>query len=513
MLKVEAAMPRRPIGRRGKVWGIKTDPDLILPTLASKHQESSEAIRRAYGSLDSVTYKIAPVLDRYGILANVRTLYRSYAEELWRLKKTYSGKTLESSANVIATKYKNYGCDGDALKDVARILGLSVEFMGLPAGVTNHNLLSTLHPDTLPANVVAGDLIIGNITPKWSRLPIGDELYILKVISGLPCWGQVFWDEIPDKPTTFPPEGHKANHENTGSDEISVQGLSGLLADAQTPLVHNQARSTITDFFDAPFWGSIPDKPSSFPPSTHASTHENTGSDEISVSGLSGLLADAQTPLAHKTTHQDTGTDEISVSGLSGLLADKQTPLGHQLDNSTYHTVSGLTTGHVLTALGASSFGFASPIWILAETLSPSGVNTISSSVFSAHSCWMLIFDLVISGGAETLGLRLNGDAGANYTARYISALAILNTGALTWLRIAESTIASGSVLGCLVVKGKSTGEPIVISGHSAPSVSSGTSFVNGYYSVAANINRFTFLSAITGRNFSGKIKIYYMDY
>lgn len=59
-------------------------------------------------------------------------------------------------------------------------------------------------------------------------------------------------------------------------------------------------------------------------PTAHKSSHENAGSDEISVTGLSGLLGDAQTPLAHKTSHQDTGTDEISVAGLSGTLADDQ---------------------------------------------------------------------------------------------------------------------------------------------------------------------------------------------
>ena len=59
----------------------------------------------------------------------------------------------------------------------------------------------------------------------------------------------------------------------------------------------------------------------------HATSHQNGGSDEINVTGLSGLLADGQTPLAHKTSHQDGGSDEISVAGLSGLLADPQTAL------------------------------------------------------------------------------------------------------------------------------------------------------------------------------------------
>lgn len=56
----------------------------------------------------------------------------------------------------------------------------------------------------------------------------------------------------------------------------------------------------------------------------HAATHENGGGDEISVLGLSGLLADGQTPLAHAASHQNGGADEISVLGLSGLLADNQ---------------------------------------------------------------------------------------------------------------------------------------------------------------------------------------------
>ena len=70
-------------------------------------------------------------------------------------------------------------------------------------------------------------------------------------------------------------------------------------------------------------------------PTAHAATHENGGADEISVLGLSGLLADGQTPLAHKTSHENGGADEISVAGLSGLLADGQTPLGHNTSHQS----------------------------------------------------------------------------------------------------------------------------------------------------------------------------------
>lgn len=95
---------------------------------------------------------------------------------------------------------------------------------------------------------------------------------------------------------------------------------------------------------------------------THATNHENGGSDEINVAGLSGLLADPQTPTAHASTHENGGSDEINVDGLSGLLADAQTPRAHQashtnggVDELTVEnlgTVS-LTTTHVLSPDGA----------------------------------------------------------------------------------------------------------------------------------------------------------------
>jgi hypothetical protein len=122
-------------------------------------------------------------------------------------------------------------------------------------------------------------------------------------------------DWVSQSPATtgyvFPPSDHHTRHENAGDDEISVLGLSGLLADGQTPL-------------------------------SHKTSHENGGTDEISVLGLSGLLADSQTPLAHRATHQFGGGDALNLAGLSGLLATPQTPAFHYQAASSV-TLSGLT--------------------------------------------------------------------------------------------------------------------------------------------------------------------------
>lgn len=88
----------------------------------------------------------------------------------------------------------------------------------------------------------------------------------------------------------------------------------------------------------------------------HVARHENGGLDEISVTGLSGLLADDQhvldaevlavaAPLIHASRHQDTGADEINLDGLIGSPYLKSPwvdirALGAKIDGSTDDTAA-----------------------------------------------------------------------------------------------------------------------------------------------------------------------------
>lgn len=78
------------------------------------------------------------------------------------------------------------------------------------------------------------------------------------------------------------------------------------------------------------------------------------------------------TPDAHHLTHEDGGSDEINVEGLSGVLADPQTPIAHALV-SGYHTASGLSIGETIRATGPSTF-----IW---SKLQYSDINGAPQSV------------------------------------------------------------------------------------------------------------------------------------
>lgn len=103
----------------------------------------------------------------------------------------------------------------------------------------------------------------------------------------------------------------------------------------------------------------------------HATTHEDGGPDEINVAGLSGLLAEPQTPVAHASSHENGGPDEIDVSGLSGLLADAQTPLGH---------------GATHLPLGSDALATVTAVTIDADTPNAVGVANAFSRADHTHS-------------------------------------------------------------------------------------------------------------------------------
>jgi hypothetical protein len=54
--------------------------------------------------------------------------------------------------------------------------------------------LSAAHGDTLAAAVVAGDVLIGNATPKWARLAKGSQYAVLGMGAALPAWSSYLLD-------------------------------------------------------------------------------------------------------------------------------------------------------------------------------------------------------------------------------------------------------------------------------------------------------------------------------
>ncbi len=130
------------------------------------------------------------------------------------------------------------------------------------------------------------------------------------------------WSDISDKPSTFAP----ASHALVGS----AHTVSGLTTGHAI-----KALSATTYGFAAIAWSEIASKPSTFAPSAHTHLWSEI-SDKPSVFA----------PAAH-------GHAWSEITGKPSTYA----PASHALVSSV-HTVSGLTTGHVMKALSATSFGF-----------------------------------------------------------------------------------------------------------------------------------------------------------
>jgi hypothetical protein len=66
----------------------------------------------------------------------------------------------------------------------------------------------------------------------------------------------------------------------------------------------------------------------------HATQHEEDGTDELSIDGLPGRAADPQEPLEHASSHQAGGSDQLNVGSLQGVLAQDQPT---QVHSNTRH--------------------------------------------------------------------------------------------------------------------------------------------------------------------------------
>jgi len=92
-----------------------------------------------------------------------------------------------------------------------------------------------------------------------------------------------------------------------------------------------QNRWTAKSFND--LWDEVEDKADQSDLDNHSDQHEDGGSDEINVGGLSGELSDPQPPKTHSGTHEDGGTDEINLEDLQGESAELKS---HKLDETPH---------------------------------------------------------------------------------------------------------------------------------------------------------------------------------
>ncbi len=99
-------------------------------------------------------------------------------------------------------------------------------------------------------------------------------------------------------------------------DRITVAWLNRPVTDDSATVILNLTEGAGMELQSAAAAWELANGGSSGVP-LHATTHEAGGTDEISVAGLTGLLATPQTPTLHATTHEVGGGDEILLENLA----------------------------------------------------------------------------------------------------------------------------------------------------------------------------------------------------
>jgi hypothetical protein len=132
---------------------------------------------------------------------------------------------------------------------------------------------------------------------------------------------------------------HKARHQSGGADQINVGGLSGQLADPQPPIIGATAATAVA--------GNDARLTNARTPTAHAATHQPGGGDAMAV--------DAAAATGSLRT-LGSGAQQ-AAAGNDSRFTDSRTPTAHALESAGgFHTASGLTTGWVLRATGATTF-------------------------------------------------------------------------------------------------------------------------------------------------------------
>jgi hypothetical protein len=142
--------------------------------------------------------------------------------------------------------------------------------------------------------------------------------------------GSIAWDNVSDKPTTFPPSAH-----------------THVAADITDFTAAVEAVSPPAD------WDTLANKPASFTPSAHGSTHHTGGTDAIAAHQINGqtIFAAGNVTYSADETVGVSRAIQLTVSNTnaSGINLTLPTGLGGTLNGDTHVIIGGSTVAGPIT--------------------------------------------------------------------------------------------------------------------------------------------------------------------
>lgn len=294
------------------------------------------------------------------------------------------------------------------------------------------------------------------VTNSDDRLPTQDENDALQGTDGSPSGLNKYVTDSDSRLTDDRyPTTHNPSHENGGADEINVAGLSGVLADPQTPANHAiggsaHTVSTLTELNSKISDATLDDSGDPRDPNAHQTTHIKGGSDVIDVEELGSGSEPTDRFLAsdgaggNKWVPAATpGTIEPDDAAQEGT-ADTYSRGDHQHAVSTQAPAQGIGGGNAEGS--ATSFSRSDHDHALRETGGPTdltigaigdgqtlqrsggqliGVDDVSYGFW--NGTFIETFDALVTSDGATVTLSLEQAGGGDLNMRFSDGITLLD--------------------------------------------------------------------------------------
>jgi len=187
----------------------------------------------------------------------------------------------------------------------------------------------------------------------------------------------------------------------------TAEGFYTIHAYLSTPLDQVESNNMLAPV-TVEITGATPPEPPVV--TAHAAQHEEGGTDELSIDGLKGRAADPQDALAHATSHQAGGADALNVGSLQGILAQDQPA---QVHGNTRHNPVMTTAAELTAHAGSVAVHTAATNLANRDTTGPdaglvNGAQLASGSEVPNHDRMALLMDRTWGHPRQaTLGLNM----------------------------------------------------------------------------------------------------------
>ena len=154
------------------------------------------------------------------------------------------------------------------------------------------------------------------------------------------------------------PLAHKTQHQDGGSDEITVQGLAGVLTAEQLSS-----------------WAGVSGKPTTFTPATHNTSHQLAGGDALDLTGLVG---------SHKV-FQSTFTRDTSIASGTQAITGVGFQPKHVIIHASIDSTLAVSFGIEASGSHKSTFYNGTGLWYSNPNSSILLVITAGTTAYSGY--------------------------------------------------------------------------------------------------------------------------------